>query len=285
MKRVQFFGVLALVLPLFTMALMSCSKSKNDRKSVEIYLTDGPADYDAVNIEITSVEVKVDTSTSHRHDDHFGDNDDHRDDHLRQRDEYGVWQTLNFSPGVYNVLTLRNGIDSMIASAIVNGTVRKIRFTLGTNNTVVVNGVSQPLYLQNPTSNYLYVSLYERHRGNSNNGSLAIWVDFDLGRSIVLINGQYFLRPVLRPFCNSNFGEIEGKVLPMAANPVIKIFSTTDTAIAIPNSDGFFKVRGLSQGNYTVFVDATAPYRDTTINNVPIYIGRDTRLNTITLTQ
>jgi Domain of unknown function (DUF4382) len=264
----------------------SCSKNESStNQKIDIYLTDGPADFDAVKIEILAVDVKVDTSSEHRNDDHYGDNDDHRDDHLRRRDEYGVWQTVNFTPGVVDLLQLRNGIDSLIASVAVNGTVRKIRFTLGSNNTVVVNGVSQPLTLLNPTQNYLYVSLKERHRGRGTGGSLAVWVDFDLSRSIVLINGQYFLRPILRPFCNSNFGEIEGRVLPAAAEAIVRVYHGTDTASAIPNPDGFFKVRGLNQGDYTVLIDATAPYRDTTLLNVTVLTGRDTRIGTITLRQ
>jgi len=264
----------------------SCSKNESPtNQKIDIYLTDGPADFDAVNIEILAVDIKVDTSSEHRNNDHYGDNDDHRDDHLRRRDEFGVWQTVNFTPGIYDVLKLRNGIDSLIASTTVNGTVRKIRFTLGSNNTVVVNGVSQPLTLQNPTQNYLYVSLKERHRGRGTGGSLAVWVDFDLARSIVLVNGQYYLRPVLRPFCNSNFGEVEGRVLPAAAAAIVKVYNGTDTASAIPNPDGFFKVRGLNQGNYSVLIDAITPYRDTTISNVAVLTGRDTRIGTITLRQ
>jgi hypothetical protein len=285
MRTNNFKWMLLVGLPLLFFSVTSCSKNKNGSQKIDIYLTDGPADFDAANIEILAVEVKVDTSAEHCNNDHFGDNDDHRDDHLRRRDEFGVWQTVNFTPGIYDVLQLRNGIDSLIASTTVNGTVRKIRFTLGTNNTVVVNGISYPLLLQNPTSNYLYVSLNDRHRDRENGGSLAVWVDFDLARSIVLVNGQYYLRPVLRPFCNSNFGEVEGRVFPAAAAAIVKVYNGTDTASAIPNPDGFFKVRGLNQGNYSVLIDAITPYRDTTISNVAVLTGRDTRIGTITLRQ
>lgn len=285
MKSQKIYWLYFIALPFLVFSLIACTKGTNKSQKLDVYLTDGPADFDAVNIQILAVEVKVDTSSEHRHNDHFGDNDDHRDDHLRGRDEYGVWQTLQFTPGIYDVLLLRNGIDSLIASTVVNGVVRKIRFTLGTSNTVVVNGVSYPLVLQNPTNNYLYVSLNDRHRERGNGGNLSVWVDFDLGRSIVLINGQYYLRPVMRPFCGSNFGEIEGRVLPIAAQATVKVFNSTDTLSAIPNPDGFFKVRGLNQGSYTVFIDGTSPYRDTTIQNVAVVLGRDTRLGTITLTQ
>lgn len=285
MKKHNLNAVLLLALPLLFVGMTACNKDQNSDQKIDVYLTDGPADFDAVNIEITAVEVKVDTCREHRDNDHFGDNDGHQDDHLQRRDEFGVWQTLNFTPGIYNVLQLRNGIDSLIASTTVNGTVRKIRFTIGTNNTVVVNGITYPLTLVNPTLNYLYVSLNERHRGRENANSLGVWVDFDLGRSIVFANGQYYLKPVLRPFCNENFGEVEGRVLPAEAAAIVKVINGVDTTVAIPNPDGFFKVRGLNQGNYAVFIDATAPYRDTTLNNVAVMVGRDARIGTITLTR
>ena len=271
---------------LLLLGFTSCSKEdSNSSQKLDIYLTDGPGDFDAVFIDITSVEIKVDTSAAHRNDDHFGDNDGHGDDHLHRRDGFGVWQTVNFTPGIYDVLQLRNGIDSLIASTSVNGTVRKIRFTLGTNNSVVVGGVTYPLTLINPTNNFLYVNLNNRHRGRGNGGSMAVWVDFDLGRSIVYANGVYYLKPVLRPFCNTNFGEVEGRVLPLAAQATVKVYNNTDTAVAIPNPDGRFKLRGLTPGNYSVLIDGSSPYIDTTFTNVNVTAGRDTRLGEITLRQ
>lgn len=283
MKLKNIYVLLAAIV-LLSLGFTSCSKDSSSQK-LDIYLTDGPADFDAVFIDITAVEVKVDTSVSHRHDDHFGDNDGHGDDHMHRRDEFGVWQTVNFTPGVYDVLQLRNGIDSLIASTTVNGTVRKIRFTIGSNNSVVVGGVTYPLTLINPTNNFLYVNLNDRHRDHGNGGSLAVWVDFDLGRSIVFANGVYYLKPVLRPFCNSNFGEIEGRVLPLASQAIVKVYNNSDSAVAIPNPDGRFKVRGLNPGNYTVLIDGTSPYIDTTLTNVNVTAGRDTRLGEITLRQ
>lgn len=285
MKKTHSRWILLIASSLALLGIVACTKENTGGQKLDIYLTDGPADFDAVNIQIVSVEVKVDTSCTHGPDDHFGDNDGHQDDHMSNHDEYGVWQTLQFTPGIYDVLSLRNGIDSLIATTVVTGTVRKIRFSLGIANTVVVNGVSYPLVIQNPTGNYLYVSLNDRHRENGPRGNLSVWVDFDLGRSIVLINGQYFLRPIMRPFCDANFGKIEGRILPAAAQAVVKVYNSTDTLSAIPNPDGFFKVRGLTQGAYTIFIDATAPYRDTTLNNITIATGRDTRIGTITLTQ
>lgn len=266
--------------------LQSCQKDNNNRNDIQrldVFLTDGPARFDAVNIEILSIEAKVDTSV-HRGDDNHGDNDGHDDDH-DDHDDFGYWTTLNFTPGIYDVLQLRNGVDSMIASANLNGTVRKLRITIGTNNSVVDSGVTHPLNLLDPSNNQIYVSLKNRHRGHHGQGSQSVWIDFDLGRSISIQNGQYYLSPRVHPFCDDNFGEIEGKVLPLDANAFVTAFNATDTATAIPFNDGKFKIRGLEPGNYTLFIDGTAPYQDTTLYNVVVDTRHETEVGTITLRQ
>ena len=274
------------VLTILSVLLPSCAKDSSGAQQISVFLTDGPASYDAVNVEILAVEVKVDSSAGHELDDHRCDNDDDRDDHLRSHDEFGSWTSLPFTPQVFNLLDLNNGIDALLGTTTVGGTVRKIRLTLGTNNTIVKDGVTYPLSLINPTQNFLYVHLYDRDREHHNNGTaISVWVDFDVARSIIENNGQFFLRPVLRPFCDDNFAEIEGRVLPAAAQAVVRVYNNTDTAVAIPNPDGYFKVRGLAGGTYTVQFDATSPYQDTTVNNVISTIGQEAHLQTITLRQ
>lgn len=271
-----------LLLIIFT----SCQKGATSEgvRQLQVFLTDGPGTYDAVNIDIQAVDAKVDTSDRTRHDDRFGDRDDDRDDHERRRDEFGHWVSLSASPGVYDVLKLRNGIDTMLASGTINGTVRKIRITLGTNNTVVKDGVTYPLQLINPTMNFLYIKLYHMHRHDSADRE-GVWVDFDLSRSVVVINGKFYLRPVLRPFCDRNFSGVEGKVTPAAANARVVVYNSMDTATAIPNSDGYFKVRGLKAGAYSVWFDAENGYQDTTLTNVQLINGKHVRLPAVVLHQ
>lgn len=282
--RAILFGTSLLVS--LTVILFSCAKESSSAQQISVFLTDGPASYDAVNVEILAVEVKVDSSAGHQSDDHRGDDDDDRDDHIRTRDEYGGWTSIPFTPQIFNLLDLSNGVDALLGTTSVGGTVRKIRLTLGTNNTIVKDAVTYPLSLINPTQNFLYVKLNDRHRGRSNNNNgISVWVDFDVARSIIENNGQFFLKPVLRPFCNDKFAEVEGRVLPVAAQAVVRVFNNTDTAVAIPNSDGYFKVRGLSAGTYTVHFDATNSYQDTLINNIVGVAGQDVHLPTITLRQ
>jgi hypothetical protein len=99
----------------------------------------------------------------------------------------------------------------------------------------------------------------------------------------VLNGNRFYLRPVLRPFCDDNFAKLEGKVLPAEAKPVVVVYNSTDTASAIPFRNGEFKIRGLKEGSYSVQFKASNGYQDTTLLNVQVTKGRETRLPPVTL--
>jgi hypothetical protein len=241
--------------------------------------------YDTVLIDIKYVEVKVDTNSMHKHDDHFGDNDNDRDDDHRGGDQFGQWDTLSFAPGIYNISSLKNGIDTLLGTTTVNGTIRKIRITLGTNNSLQTGGVSYPLNLFPGINNYLYVKINDRHHHQNTSGQTALWVDFDISRSIVKLGNAYYLRPVLRPFCDNNFARLRGKVQPAAATPMVIVFNSTDTANAIPHFNGDYKIRGLKEGTYSILFKGYNGYKDTTINNIQLLNGVENLIPTITLTK
>ena len=274
-------------------AFVACQKAETSKTSVSdqtlsVYLTDGPGKFDKVLVQINMVEVKLDTSKAHMHDDQYGDNngmngmkDDDGDDDHRGHDEFGQWDTLNIRPGSYDLLSLRNGIDTLLASGTINGTIRKIRITVG-SVTVVKDGVSYPVNLLPGTNNYLYIRIHnEHHQDNGNNTKL--WVDFDVARSVIEINGRYYLRPVLKPFCDNNFAEVEGVVLPAEAEATVRVYNATDTASAFPEKDGKYKVRGLKEGTYSITFLASNGYKDSTISNISVSKGKDTKVATVTL--
>ncbi len=257
----------------------------NNARALSIYLTDDPCFYDSLLVDIRQVEVKIDTS-SHRDDDHYGDDDDDDDDDHNGHDNYGNWDTLRIQAGVYSILELRNGLDTLLASGnIPASAIRKIRITLGTNNSIVVNGTRKSLQLFPGANNYVYIKINREHQSNTGNNQTTIWLDFDVCESIKEIGNQYFLKPSIKAFNKENFGEIEGKVLPAAARAVVTATSAADNGTAIPFSDGKYKIRGLKAGTYTVLYSAQPPYRDTTITNVVVRNNRETELPTITLRQ
>jgi hypothetical protein len=257
----------------------ACSKDKSDSSTVpsgkqelSLYLTDGPTDFfDKVNIDIKSVKVLVDTCDKSRR--------------RRENDsvQCKVWDSLTIKPGVYDLLSLRNGLDTLLAGGMVaDGTIRRIVITLGTNNSIVKDSVSYPLNLLNDHS--ITIKLYGNEWENLASGRYRLWLDFDCGRSIVrLRNGQFNLVPFIRAFIVKESGSIKGVVKPGGSKSIVTVYNATDTAYALPWIDGQWKVRGLNTGTYSVYVNAGNGYQDTTINNVSVTVGKETNVGTITL--
>ena len=280
------------LLAIFVLAITLFSACKKDvptdtsgTTNLSIFLTDDPCIYDSVFVDIAYVEVKIDTS-SDMDDDHHGDDDHDGDDDHHHHDEYGIWDTLSITPGVYNIATLRNGVNTLLASGTLPaGTIRKIRITLGTNNSVVIGGVSSPLLLFPGTNNYVYIKIHREHQDNNGGANTAIWLDFNICSSIIHINGQYYLKPFIRPFCMQQFGKIEGRVFPQAAHTLITARNATDSGSAIADHDGEYRIMGLHEGTYTLTFDGLAPYIDTTINNVQVQNGHETHVADVTLHQ
>ncbi len=270
----------------FTACQKNYSGSDNLSKprQLAVYLTDDPCNFDSVFVDIKFVEVKIDTSKEHMNDDHHGDNDDDRDDDNQHNDSFGRWDTLKINSGVYNILKLRNGIDTLLGTAnIPTGSIRKIRITLGTNNRLVVNGVSKPLNLLAGTNNYVYIKIHNEDEDDDNNMHTSLWLDFNVCESIKLINGQYYLKPVLKPFSKKSYGEIKGKVLPSAAHAFVTAKSGSDSATALPENDGRYKIRGLRPGTYSLKFRGSGGYNDTTINNIQVQKNSEIEIATVTL--
>jgi len=284
MKKIHSTRPLILLFIGFAIYFSACDKSDVPRTdSFQLFLTDGPGDFQKVNIDIQKVEIKVDNDSMHKHDDRFGANDSDNDDHLKNKDEFGEWIDLKFTPGIIDVLSLRNGVEAKLGEAnIAAGTVRKIRITLGSNNSVVKDSATYRLGLINPTNNYLYVKLFNEHRQKVSSNDTKAWVDFDIAKSIVEVNGAYFLKPVLRPFCDINFAAAQGKVLPGGIKATVSFSDGAGfNAIALPAPSGEFKIRGLKEGNYTITYVADGYVTHT--KNATVKKGELTKLAEVTL--
>lgn len=262
------------------------------QQRVRIMLSDNPVNFDAVNVDIQTVEVLIlpDSCRRNRDDD---DDDDGRGchyDHHGHRNNYGytcsIWDTLNIRSGVYNLLDLSNGTDTLLATGLtVEGKIKKIRLTLGTQNSVVIDSVSYPLVLWN---NYDRVTISVRGEDieEITPDDLQLWLDFDAGRSIVKVNDNRFvLKPYLRIWLPAQTASIKGRVIPKEAEAVVAAIANGDTLVAIPDHrSGWFKIRGLRGNTADVFINATANnYRDTTITGVTLQRGDETNIGTVQL--
>jgi len=270
MKTQLTLKTLSAILPLALFIFVACQKERDasSAPAVKIYLTDHQTPiFDSVFIDMQKLEVKLE------------------DDTLSN----GGWFNLSIRPGVYNILRFRNGLDTLFATGnLPNNRIRKVRLTLGTQNSVMRNGQSSPLKIKDKEREV--VLNLSAANFDATTGQVNFWLDFDAGNSIKVDNsGQgnnngYELKPHIKAFGRNNTGRIEGKVLPTAANAIVKAVIGADTATAIPNiSNGEFKIVGLNAGNYTVIIDAQNGYIDTTINNVRVVNREDTKLPVITL--
>lgn len=254
MKRIAGF----LLLSVFWLA---CSDDDQTAK-LEVRLTDAPGDYQEVNIDIQSVEV-----------------------HSSEGNQNSGWTTLDVREGVYNILKLTNGLDTLLATAeLPVGRISQIRLILGNNNSVKVGGVTKPLSTPSAQQSGLKLNLQaELTEGIT----YTITLDFDAARSIVdKGNGTYSLKPVIRALETATSGAIKGTVTPLEAAPAVFAIAGTDTvATAYTDETGKFILRSIPAGSYTVSFDPKTGYLPLQKQSVNVTLGNITDLGTVTIQQ
>jgi hypothetical protein len=170
-----------ILLPLFAMAsatatvLIACQKDAESgaagNTTLKVRLTDAPINADSVNVEILQVRVNY------------------------RADSTG-WVDLNTIAGVYDLLGLQNGVDTLIASGVIpSNSVKEIRFILGSNNSIVVAGVNYPLTIPSGSESGLKLKINKQLNGQLD----SLLIDFDAALSIHQTGpGDYKLKPVLK---------------------------------------------------------------------------------------
>ena len=254
--------LLILLLSTAGIAIWSCSK-KDDTTTTpvattpfELRMTDATVVYNAVNIDLQSVEVKTNS---------------------------GVTVMLNVNPGIYNLLDFANGVDTLIASAILpTSTVSQVRLILGTNNSVVENGITYPLNTPSAQESGLKLQVHSVLQAGI---TYYMLIDFDANQSIVKTgNGQYQLKPVIRVVTQAANGSIRGIVAPVLALPAVVVaIDGGDTVSTSTDLTGNFLFQGMAAGTYKLIIEPQAPFINDTLINVNVSIGLLTELGTITL--
>lgn len=288
MKKTNTLYFIASMVIVVIIILSSCNKSTSIEsdlgdQNISLYLTDAPGVFDKVFVDIKAVKVLVDTGKDTRKRDtcnwdRAGSKPSHNEASL-------VWSSLDVKAGIYDILRLRNGLDTLFAtSSIPKGSIRLIRIEIGTNNSVVKDSINYPLQWPANMPNYILIKLKGEEPDEFLPRKLRLWLDFDINRSIIQErNNQFYLRPCIKFFTVKSTASVYGKIVPKEAQAVVTIFNTTDTAYALPNPEGYFKIRGLKEGKYKVFVNASNGYADTTINNIELSKTKELSLGIITL--
>jgi len=251
---------------LFSTALFISSCKKDATSRLTVYLTDAPAEYNEVNIEVVGVQVKASSDPGE-----------------------GGWTTMPMpvSPAIYNVLEFANGMEALLSTfELPAGKISQLRLILGQNNSIVVNGVSSALPLEVPSGSESGLK-FNIHADLIGGVEYKLWIDFDVLHSIVDNGaGSYILKPVIRTFTEATSGAIKGVVSPIAANATIQATNGVGILSAIPDPvTGEFLIRGVPAGTWTVLIDGNNGYIDKTINNIIVTVGDVADIGSITLTQ
>lgn len=221
--------------------------------SYKIRMTDAPAPYNAVNVDILGVSI-VD----------------------------GKGQTVNLSTnvGVHNLLQLTNGADMLLANTYLNNNeITQIKLNLGTNNTVVVNGQTYPLSLSNEDKQGLTINVNQQLEENANN---EVLIDFDANSSVIpTTENTYKLRPIIRTIDTSITGSISGTIDNTSLAVVSAVSSSNVSYTTGVDANGNFKIQGLPTGSYTLTITPILPAIPFSKTNIPVQAGQNTSISTI----
>ncbi|AHF14318.1 carbohydrate-binding protein [Niabella soli DSM 19437] len=260
----------------------SCSKNSsnsdgnpNGASKVQFVLTDAPAPYDAVNINIKEINIIMNGKSG---------------------DSVVNYPLAPQLTGPVNLLTLKNGGSMYMGDpfSLPAGSISQIRLVLGDGNTIVTGGVTHDLTTPSAQESGLKINF---HQTLEPNGIYKIWLDFDVARSIVKAgnSGKYLLKPVIRANTEAaTFGAIRGTVLPSVAGTTVYLLNGADTiGSTLPEKagstfgEGYYKFINLAPGTYSLSFNATdsTKYMDSTVNNIAVTSGTVTNVTTVTLHQ
>lgn len=260
--------ILILVATIGFAFLESCSDGEHDGYSnketakLEIRLTDAPSLYEKVNIDIRSMSIN---STN---------------------DENSGWKDFPlFRPGVYNLTDFRNGADTLLAKADISvGEIRQIRLELGSKNSIIKNNFEYHLFAPVGKEQGIIIKCDASMQVNK---TYRLWLDFDAARSVSTNGiGVFFLNPVIRVYSDDTGGIIEGVVLPSEARTAIWAIMGSDTLLAYPNSDGYYRFSGLEPSDEWKLVfnpSRMTYYRDLIKDSVTVTKSITTTVSTIKL--
>ena len=273
MKKV-FFSLIA-----FAVMLTACNSNDMDeaasgKRNVSFFLTDAPGNADhfgkghnpwtrfsGVNLDIAGIQyMAVDTI----------------------KKDSTIWTDVPFNQQTIAVSLLSNG-DSVFLSDFnipEDQIVRKIKFKLGKNSTVILSdSTTKPLLISDKSDSTLIIHV----RNNVPKGKYSIMLDFDIAHSIIPgKDGNFYLKPRMRCFVRETTASIGGFVMPLrlATKVFVVIDNDTITTVSDVNRFNLFKLDGFTTGTYTLQfmpVDSTRVTFTKTVEikkNKDVFLGK-----------
>ena len=256
--------LLMLLLPaVVVLLLFSCTRnSKNGEAHLEVRLMDNPSpDVKEVWVDIQQVEVIVNG---------------------------GAPVLLGgIHPGLYNLLELTNGKDTLLADALIPaGMTSQVRLILGDNNYVITR-TGQKISLKTPSAQQSGLKV-QIHQDLAGGILYRLTLDFDAARSIVQAGNSdnLILKPVLRiiSFAPSG-GDLRGVVVPGTVLTSVMAMRGTDTVAStfttLPGGNYFIK--DIPAGNYVLSYLPTDTVYKPVQKNATVVLGQVTFADTVRL--
>ena len=255
--------LLYLILVISLSGFYSCSKNSGSGKArFQVALTDDPGNYDEVNIDVQDIRIN------------YSDDADKG------------WISLpGVKAGMYDILRLANGKDTLLADAEINsGKISQIRLVLGTNNYVKIGG--QRFDLQTPSSQQSGLKL-KINQEVTEGITYKLLMDFDASRSIVKTgSGKFNLKPVIRTSLEAMGGSMKGYVLPNSIATAVYAIQGTDTITGTYTVNGAYLLKGLAAGSYTLgFAPTDASYQKQSKSGIMVTTNNVTVVDTVRLIQ
>lgn len=268
-KRLQFCAFIVIAgFSLFTAC--DTTDSSDGTGTLAVKLTDAPADYDAVYIDIQAIRVKA-----------------VEDDNpaIDENDETG-WLTISDESQRINLLEWQNGEAILIGEEeVAAGFYHQIRLILGPDNAIVIGDVTYPLKTPSAQQSGLKLNIDAEVVTNE---VYVLLLDFNAAKSIVEKgNGTYGLKPVIRTVELEETGSIEGVVQPDNFQTEVMAIANGDTLTTFTGDEGEFMFIGVLSGSYDILfnVPDTVAYADTLLTGIEVAIDEDVDLGTISLSQ
>ncbi|SMO46138.1 DUF4382 domain-containing protein [Gracilimonas mengyeensis] len=258
-----------LLLAAAVLGFSACSTDSDDGNgTLRVMLTDAPAAYNEVNIEVEQVLV-------HRNEDAVPEEDGDGENDDDDADENGEWHVILDESMTINLLDYQNGETLELGETELEaGQYSQIRLMLGDDNTIVVDGETYALttpsaqqsgYKLNVNADIEEGEVYE------------LIIDFDASQSIVATGaGGFLLKPVLRTVDFEEQGSIAGTVMPIEAEPFVYAIHGQDTVGTQPDDNGNFQLTGLEEGTYDVlFAPTNDSYVDSLVQDIVLEDAED----------
>jgi hypothetical protein len=224
-------------------------------------MTDSPANFDALIVDITSIEA-----------------------HTSGASENDGWHVINDKPIQVNIMNLTNGKTQLLGSSQLKAdNYDEIRLVLGTGNKIIIGG--QEIALTVPSSMQSGIKI-KSNINLSAGQTLNLLLDFNASSSVTLTGTlNYVLKPVINVVNYNEEGNIIGTILPVKARAALNASGSRDSSATYADTTtGKFKIVGLKAGTYNVHVYSNSNvYDDTTLTGVDVNANSDTDLGSITL--